>query len=86
MFPFSIIIMAIYMYYIIIGFISCICNSSSGYEDELCWAANWLFRATGNATYMTYAEQYYSDGLIWAFGWDNKYPGAQVRFKTMELN
>ena len=55
---------------------------SSGFEDELCWAATWLYRATSDTMYMDYATEYYFDGIIWAFGWDNKYPGAQVCFRT----
>jgi endoglucanase len=57
--------------------------SASGYEDELLWAAAWLYEATGEADYLDYisrnAEAF--GGIGWAvfdFSWDNKYAGLQV--------
>ncbi|TVU33431.1 hypothetical protein EJB05_25248 [Eragrostis curvula] len=57
--------------------------SSSGYEDELLWAALWLHRATGRRDYLDYAlanaEAF--KGTQWAvseFSWDIKYAGLQV--------
>lgn len=32
------------------------CSSYSGYKDELAWAGLWLFRATGNSTYLQIAK------------------------------
>ena len=59
-------------------------NSSSGYEDELAWAAAWLYVATGNPIYLADAEaHYHSFGLsspAWAFSWDDKKAGVQVRW------
>jgi hypothetical protein len=47
------------------------------------WAAVWLYRATNDQTYLTKAEQLYSDfGLgNWngGFTWDQKISGLQVR-------
>jgi hypothetical protein len=64
------------------GFIP-ICNRSGDYKDELVWAAVWLYRATNDNTYLTKAEQLYSDfGLgNWngGFTWDQKISGLQVR-------
>ncbi|CAN6237152.1 unnamed protein product [Urochloa humidicola] len=57
--------------------------SSSGYYDELLWAALWLHRATGRRSYLEYAlanaEEF--GGTGWAvseFSWDIKYAGLQV--------
>ncbi len=48
--------------------------SSSGYKDELAWAALWLYKATGESAYLddarTYATQM-NDTTHWAFGWDS---------------
>ncbi|XP_071959064.1 uncharacterized protein [Antedon mediterranea] len=55
---------------------------STGYQDELCWAAAWLYMATSNVTYLTDAETIYDmHGLSskpWAFDWDDKKAGVQV--------
>lgn len=32
----------------------------AGYEDELAWAAAWLYKATSNASYLADARKYYS--------------------------
>uniref|UniRef100_A0A0E0N9Y3 Endoglucanase n=1 Tax=Oryza rufipogon TaxID=4529 RepID=A0A0E0N9Y3_ORYRU len=57
--------------------------SSSGYKDELLWAALWLHRATGRREYLDYAVDNADDfgGTGWAvseFSWDIKYAGLQV--------
>ncbi|XP_038971173.1 endoglucanase 13 isoform X1 [Phoenix dactylifera] len=57
--------------------------SSSGYHDELLWAASWLFEATDDQYYLKYvADNAVSlGGTGWAvreFSWDNKYAGVQV--------
>lgn len=57
---------------------------SSGYKDELCWAAAWLFRASGNFTYLNLAKQWYNEygmgkaPLGMRFSWDDKRVGVQV--------
>ena len=33
---------------------------STGYVDELAWAAAWLYKATGQASYLTDARKYYA--------------------------
>lgn len=38
-------------------------TSWSGYEDELVLAAIWLYRATGDAVYLSEAENYYREGV-----------------------
>lgn len=55
--------------------------SSSGYGDELAWAAIWLYRATMNVTYLNDAKAFSSQyGLTSPgdFSWDNKAAGVQV--------
>ena len=55
--------------------------SSNSYEDELIWAAAWLYRATGDASYLTRAEDMYaskSQNWMWSFDWSDKLPGAQL--------
>src|SRR5690606_13044387 len=36
-------------------------RSWSGYRDELVWGAAWLYRATGDPSYLAKAEDYYDD-------------------------
>ncbi|KAF8028672.1 hypothetical protein BT93_E1350 [Corymbia citriodora subsp. variegata] len=53
--------------------------SSSGYQDELLWAAAWLHRATGDKVYLDYlGSSGDSGGVRTQFSWDDKYVGAQV--------
>ncbi|GAB4842799.1 hypothetical protein Ancab_012777 [Ancistrocladus abbreviatus] len=56
---------------------------SSGYQDELLWAAAWLYRATDNDYYLKYVMNNAASmgGTGWAvreFSWDNKYAGLQI--------
>ena len=41
--------------------------ASTGYVDELAWAAAWLFKATGNQQYLTDAKTYYAKVSRWQF-------------------
>ena len=57
--------------------------SSAAYEDELIWGALWLYKATGDDSYLTKAQSYYDDSgrstwTQWAFSWDEKTPGIKV--------
>ncbi|TKW12152.1 hypothetical protein SEVIR_5G018300v4 [Setaria viridis] len=57
--------------------------SSSGYGDELLWAAAWLYEATGDRRYLDYLANNADalGGTGWSinqFGWDVKYPGVQI--------
>ncbi|XP_063240585.1 uncharacterized protein LOC134541243 [Bacillus rossius redtenbacheri] len=55
------------------------CYNSSGYEDELIWGAAWLYRATKDKTYLTYAEEVYPSIQYYiGFNWDQKIGGADV--------
>ncbi|KAE8667905.1 Endoglucanase 13 [Hibiscus syriacus] len=56
---------------------------SSGYSDELLWAAAWLFQATGEEQYLKYVVDNgaYMGGTglaVKEFSWDNKYAGVQI--------
>nr|BAF62178.1 cellulase [Mesocentrotus nudus] len=51
---------------------------SYGYEDELTWAAAWLYKATGTQSYLNKATSSYSSGTPWALSWDDKNAGAQM--------
>lgn len=57
--------------------------NSSGYGDELLWAAAWLYLATEDRSYLSYVTV--GDGRAFAswgtpgwFSWDDKHPGVQV--------
>ncbi|MCH94708.1 endoglucanase 10-like, partial [Trifolium medium] len=56
--------------------------NSTGYGDELLWAAAWLYHATGDNSYLQYAtgqngEDYAQFGSPTWFSWDNKLAGTQ---------
>ena len=57
--------------------------NSTGFADELLWAAGWLYHATGDKTYLNYetgdnGEEFAEFGKPSWFSWDNKLAGAQV--------
>ena len=61
-------------------------NSWSGYQDELVWGAIWLYRATGDQTWLTKAETEYAflsteagsnvPSYTWTLAWDDKSYGC----------
>ncbi|KAE8710810.1 Endoglucanase 1 [Hibiscus syriacus] len=58
-------------------------RSVSGYNDELLWAAAWLYQASNNEYYLNYLGKNGDSmgGTGWAmteFGWDVKYAGVQT--------
>jgi len=63
-------------------------RSWSGYADELVWGAIWLYRATGDATYLAKAEAEYPNlaneqqtttkSYRWTIAWDDKSYGDYV--------
>jgi endoglucanase len=63
-------------------------NSWSGYWDELVWGAIWLYKATGDTTYLTKAQSYYGNmnkmpqsstpEYNWTINWDDKSFGVYV--------
>ncbi|ROT73343.1 endo-beta-1,4-glucanase [Penaeus vannamei] len=63
-------------------------KSWSGYGDELCWAALWLARATGDSSYMTKARQHWDEFGISngadGFNWDDKKGGVYALYALMD--
>lgn len=55
------------------------------YNDELCWAGAWLYKATNESKYLTQAETYYVPGASWGQSWDDKTAGSQVLTKTINM-
>ncbi|MBL6447185.1 glycoside hydrolase family 9 protein [Fulvivirga sp. 29W222] len=63
-------------------------RSFSGYNDELVWGAIWLYRATGNMSYLQKAENYYANlssepqssikSYKWGLAWDDKSYGCYI--------
>lgn len=60
-------------------------KSYSGYQDELCWGAIWLYRATGDTSWLDRArseyESLYTDSsgepaYSWGISWDDKSYGC----------
>ena len=61
--------------------------NSTGYGDELQWAATWLYHATGNQLYLKYVteqngKEFASWGSLTWFSWDDKHGGTQAYFMT----
>ena len=57
--------------------------NSTGYGDELLWAASWLYHATEDETYLNYVSG--DNGKLYAkwgsptwFSWDDKHAATQV--------
>lgn len=57
--------------------------NSTGYGDELLWAASWLYHATRDKTYLQFVtengDEFANFGSPTWFSWDNKLAGTQVR-------
>ncbi|KAG7175011.1 Endoglucanase B-like [Homarus americanus] len=55
-------------------------KSWNGFGDELLWAAAWLYRATGDTTYLDKAKEHWDEFDLGdpptEFSWDSKAPGA----------
>ncbi|MGB3401489.1 MAG: glycoside hydrolase family 9 protein [Microcoleaceae cyanobacterium] len=51
---------------------------SYDYVDELSWAANWLYKATGETSYLDDAKEYAQGLSTWTHNWDNKSYGSAV--------
>ncbi|KAK6177430.1 hypothetical protein SNE40_015534 [Patella caerulea] len=52
--------------------------SSSGYVDELCEAAIWLYRATKDPKYLSDAKTFVETAWAWALSWDDKKVACQL--------
>ncbi|XVE56151.1 hypothetical protein DITRI_Ditri03aG0214400 [Diplodiscus trichospermus] len=64
--------------------------NSTGYGDELLWAASWLYHATGDQSYLQYVTG--ENGKAFAewgnptwFSWDNKVAGTQVLLSRLSF-
>ncbi|GAA4458963.1 glycoside hydrolase family 9 protein [Phytohabitans houttuyneae] len=76
------------MYHECITDVTSFYKSWSGYADELVWGAIWLYRATGEASYLAKAEAGYdaqgnenqtnTKMYKWTIAWDNKQFGNYV--------
>ncbi|GFP98474.1 endoglucanase 5 [Phtheirospermum japonicum] len=60
-------------------------------QDELLWAATWLYRATNDEYYLKYVVDNCASlgGTEWAvkeFSWDNKYAGVQILLSKILLD
>lgn len=58
--------------------------NSTGYGDELLWAAAWLYHATRDELYLNYVteingHEFANWGSSSWFSWDDKHAGTQVR-------
>ncbi|WP_406609225.1 glycoside hydrolase family 9 protein [Agarivorans sp. JK6] len=68
-------------------------NSWSGYQDELVWGAIWLYRATGDDSYLNKAKTEYGSlgtepqtdtrSYKWGQAWDDKSYGAYVLMASL---
>ena len=47
-------------------------------QDEMMWAATWLYMATRKSTYLKYILEDSKSASVAEFSWDLKYAGAQV--------
>ncbi|KAH9624582.1 hypothetical protein KSS87_004240 [Heliosperma pusillum] len=63
--------------------------NSTGYGDELLWAASWLYHATENNTYLDYVndngKEFADFGNPSWFSWDNKLAGTQVLLSRVNM-
>jgi endoglucanase len=57
-------------------------SRSNSYEDDLIWAEAWMYKATGDSSYLAKAESMYSarsqTWTSWSFDWTDKMAGAQL--------
>ena len=62
--------------------------NSTGYEDELLWAASWLYHATKDNAYLNYVndngKEFANFGSPTWFSWDNKLAGTQVSYRIFK--
>ncbi|XP_003570500.2 endoglucanase 8 [Brachypodium distachyon] len=59
--------------------------SYSGYNDELLWAATWLYMATKRQAYADFISHEAISSSVAEFSWDLKYPGAQVLLADLNM-
>lgn len=71
-------------------------NSWSGFNDEIVWGAIWLYKATGDVTYLQKAEAEYTNlgtepqtttrSYRWTHNWDDKSYGCYVLMASLTGN
>ncbi len=64
-------------------------NSWSGFNDELSWAATWLYLATDDKSYLDKADKYFDKSVgdyKWAHCWDDVYTGTALLLATTTDN
>ncbi|KAJ8305940.1 hypothetical protein KUTeg_016485 [Tegillarca granosa] len=49
-----------------------------GYDDELCFGAAMLYKATGNNSYLEQAKSYARQKIAWGLSWDDKTVACQL--------
>jgi len=49
-----------------------------GMQDEMMWAATWLYIATRKSMYLKYILEECKSASVAEFSWDLKYAGAHV--------
>ncbi|KAI3468051.1 hypothetical protein Pfo_024714 [Paulownia fortunei] len=59
--------------------------SYSGFNDELLWAATWLYTATRRSIYMDYIQDEAISATVSEFSWDLKYAGAQILLSNLYM-
>ncbi|XP_013393921.1 uncharacterized protein LOC106161500 [Lingula anatina] len=52
--------------------------TSSGYTDDLCVAAAWLYRATNEQKYLSDAKKWAANKMSWAWSWDDNTVACQL--------
>ncbi|KAL0864104.1 hypothetical protein Bca101_043222 [Brassica carinata] len=55
--------------------------SNSGYNDELLWAATWLYKATRIEVYLSYLKFEAISAYVAEFSWDLKYAGGLIHLR-----
>lgn len=61
------------------------CHVTLG-QDELAWAATWMYRATRDAAFSNYLvanSAWFQMADMNEFSWDNKYAGAEMHLATV---
>ncbi|KAI4316461.1 hypothetical protein L6164_024439 [Bauhinia variegata] len=59
--------------------------SWSGYNDEMLWAATWLYLATRKSIYLNYITEKSISASVTEFSWDLKYAGAQILLSQLHF-
>jgi hypothetical protein len=68
--------------------------NSTSYWDEYMWSASWMYYATGNTSYISFAtdprlpknaKAFFNILDFSVFSWDNKLPGAQLLLSRLRM-